>query len=73
MKRKFTVRIELTVVESEFADVGVEATTKEEAIAKAIASYEEAAEDMDFYTGERVTTLDDTSVDWTVDEVGNHE
>ena len=64
----YTVRVELKVLEAEFVDMEVEATSKEEAIAKAMEAYELGTEAKDVYAGERVSTEVDKEhcKDWEV-------
>ena len=68
--RKYEVRLEFTVQESEFLDIEVDADSREEAIKKAIEKYENDDHDDGYYSGDYTeSTLDrHTQQNWNVEE-----
>ncbi len=65
--RKYRVRLEFLVTESQFANLNVEASSREEAITKAKETYED--NDLTFWTGEWVSSELDFTYDWEVEEI----
>lgn len=67
---KYIVRMEFNVTSSDYADVEVEANSREEAIKAALEKYEiDNWEELDFYSGKNYESeLEGNQDDWLVEE-----
>lgn len=67
---KYSVKMEFDVKSIDLLNVEVEASSRKEAIAKAIKMYQEGDTDDDVYASDYYdVTMASNSVDWEVDEI----
>lgn len=68
---KYTIRLEFDVESVDLADIVVEADSAQEALQKAIQSYEDGTVELDYYSSKHYdsTLRVDDSDSWLIDEI----